>query len=265
MARHLPGARVFATGSFRLWYNAWQDGAQVGGGSEQGLLNGVVSLAQWQIVRDTQAGRDIAWLQAMGADAVIVPQPGSGEIFHEYAAPGKFAGHLPVLHDDGQGTIVYRVPRRFPARARVVETRRVGNLEPIPVSESNRPALEAYVAAIESGPDRAVEMRWESPASLRVRARLDPGQSLLVQESFDPSWRAWCEGRPVPVHADVAGFMRVDASPGDREVHLIFQLPAENAIGRALALASLAVAALLVAAPAVRLLCCAPWGGSGAR
>src|SRR5262249_49881820 len=48
MAEHLPGARALATGSVRFWYDAWRDNPQIGGGSEQGVLNQIVGLAYLQ-------------------------------------------------------------------------------------------------------------------------------------------------------------------------------------------------------------------------
>jgi hypothetical protein len=40
--KNMPDARAYPTGSVRFWYDTWHDLAQVGGGSEQGLLNGQV-------------------------------------------------------------------------------------------------------------------------------------------------------------------------------------------------------------------------------
>ena len=225
MARNMPGARAFVTGSLRLWYNAWHDGEQVGGGSEQGLLNGTLALAQWQVTRDLEPGRDIQWLQAAGADAVVVHQRGSEEIFQEFASPGKFAGILPVLYDSGHGDVIYRVPRRFPAHARVVDRSRMEALRPIPVSDYDRAELAAYVEAVEKGPDRAVEMAWGGMQSIRLRAMFGPGEELLVQESYDPDWRAYSGGLRLEIRKDVAGFMLVDTPPGDREVCLLFKVP----------------------------------------
>jgi hypothetical protein len=223
MARNQPGARAFVTGSLRLWYNVWHDGEQVGGGSEQGLLNGTLALAQWQVTRDIEPGRDIQWLQAVGADVVVVHQRESDEIFQEFAAPGKFAGRLQVLYDNGRGDIIYRVPRRFPAHARVVDRQRVAALRPIPVSDHDRDELAAYVAAVENGPDRSVEMRWEGVQAIRLRASLQPGEALLVQESYDPAWRAYAGGRRLPIRKDAAGFMLVDPPPGEQEIRLEFR------------------------------------------
>ncbi|MGP8243409.1 MAG: hypothetical protein ACLQVN_02700 [Bryobacteraceae bacterium] len=243
IARNLPGARVLAAGSMRFWYDAWHDGEQVGGGSDQGLVNGMLLLAQWQVTRDAEAdmARDIAWLQGVGADAILVNQANSREIFHDYAAPAKFAGILPVIYDNRQGDVIYRVPRRAPAHARVVETSRVAGLAAIPITNQDSPRIEAYAAAVEQGPDAPVEMHWEGSDALRIRARFDAGESLLVEESFDTGWRARCDGKRLTIRKDVAGNMLVDVPPGDREVRLAFELPLENLAGRGLTAVSLAL------------------------
>ncbi|MBI3697935.1 MAG: hypothetical protein HY238_24265, partial [Acidobacteria bacterium] len=72
MARYLPDARTLATGSVRFWYNAWYDLAQIGGGSEQGLLNPAAELAQRQILASENTPASIQWLLALGVDAAIV-------------------------------------------------------------------------------------------------------------------------------------------------------------------------------------------------
>lgn len=248
IAAHLPGSRVFATGSLRFWYDAWKDGAQVGGGSDQGLLNGTLSMVQWQVIRDAAAGRDIAWLKAVGADAIAVHQPPSAVIFFEYTDPRKFAGVLPAIFDDGNGDVLYAVPRRFPSRARIVNLEEIERLGPIPVSNENRADIEAYVRAVEEGPAREVEMRRDAPESIVLRARLDPGEALLVQESYDPAWRAYAAGRVLPISKDAAGFMLVHAPPGGEEIRLMFETPLENRIGGVLTLLSV-IAALLFARP----------------
>jgi len=223
MARNLPGARGFVTGSLRLWYNVWHNGEQVGGGSEQGLLNQVLAVAQWQVTRDIEPGRDIQWLQAVGADVVVVHQRESDEIFQEFAAPQKFRGRLEVLYDDGRGDIIYRVPRRFAAHARIVDRKKMVGRRPIPLSDNDRAELAAYVEVVENGPDRAVEMRWDGVQAIRLRASVREGEALLVQESYDPAWRAYLGGRPLTIRKDAAGLMLVDVPPGEHDVRLVFR------------------------------------------
>ena len=252
VAKNLPGSRVFAAGSTRFWYNAWHSLPQVGGGSEQGVLNLASVVAQWMVTGDPNPELPIAWLQAVGADAVIVHDERSQEIYHDFPHPRKFAGRLPVLYDSGEGDVIYRVPRRYPGLARVVETRRLDAVPPFstqPTNESVRP----YADAVEQGPDRRVRWRREGTRVMHVSGTLGEGESFLVQESYDPYWRAYGEGRRLPVRKDPMGFLLIEAPPGGHDIRLVFELPLENLLGRILsAAAGAAVIALFVLALAKR-------------
>ena len=123
----------------------------------------------------TRARHCLAAGRGRGCDRAAPAE--SEELLQDFTAPRKFIGRLPVLYDDGRGDVVYRVPRRFPAHARVVEKRRMEAARPIPVSNDDGRELAAYVEAVEHGPDRAVEMRWEGSDAIRLRASLGEGDA----------------------------------------------------------------------------------------
>jgi uncharacterized membrane protein YfhO len=66
---------------------------------------------------------------------------------------------------------------------------------------------------------------------IRIRTRVETGQLLLVQETYDVAWHAYSGGRAVPVECDALGFMLLDPGPGDHEVLLQFEPPLENRAG----------------------------------
>jgi hypothetical protein len=234
--KNMPDARAYPSGSVRFWYDAWHDLAQLGGGSDQGLLNGAA--AQWEINLGAKPEPAILWMQCMGVDAIYVSDTRSQEMFKDFEHPQKFAGVLPVLYDDRQGNTLYQVPRRFPARARVVETRKLNALKP-PRFNDDVEYLGAYAGVIEKGPDSAPTLARDGTDAMRVRATVEPGQSIVVQESWDPAWQAWAGGKQLPVRKDAMGFMAVDPPPGDREIRLAFVTPLENRVGRVATLATL--------------------------
>ena len=242
--KNMPDARTLSSGSVRFWYDAWHDLTEIGGGSDQGILNGQVEPAQWETNLGPAARPSILWMQSMGVDLIYVSDARSQEVFKDFTFPKKFEGALPVAYDDNQGNIIYRVPRRYPARVRVVDTAQLNAVKQ-PRFNDDVDYLQAYVDAIEKGPDAPAVLTRDGTDAMRVRAPLQPGQSILVQESYDPAWHAWSDGKPLPVHKDAMGMMVVDAPPGDREVYLAFITPLENQVGRALTLLSiLALAAL---------------------
>ena len=248
--KNLPDARVAATGSVRFWFDAWHDLAQLGGGSEQGLWNQRVSNAHWELLLGPVAEPAILWMQCLGVDAVYVSSRGSQEVYHDARYPEKFAGVLPVLYDDDGGDVIYAVPRRWPVRARVVETSRLDALQ-TPEGNSDMPRLWAYADVIERGPDAPVILTREGTDAMRIQARVEPGQSIVVQESYDPAWQAWSQGRRLRLRPDAIGFMVIEASPGDQPILLRFATPLENQVGRVLTLLTI-LALLSLFASAVR-------------
>ncbi len=246
MAAHLPQARTFVVGSVRFWWDTWHDLAQVGGGSDQGLLNTKVVPATWEILLGPNPELAVRWLTALGADAVIVSEKRSEEIFHDFPAAQKFSGALPVLYDDGLGNVIYRIPRRFASLARVVDRAQMRALEPL--QQTNLDLLRAYTAVIEEGPDSAATTAWSGPDELRVHARVAAGQSILVQVTYDPAWHAYAAGEALPVHRDRgADFSVIEAPPGDQDIAFVFETPLENRIGYVVTLIAMVIAAVLLA------------------
>jgi hypothetical protein len=244
---NMPEARTFPVGSVRFWLDAWRDLPELGGGSEQGVLNELTERANWNVRLSPNTELSVLWLQAMGVDAVYSYDDRSQEVFRgDYANPKKFDGVLPVIYDDQAGNRIYRVARRFPVLARVVEQQRLNALEP-PTGNEDMRRVRAYVEAIEQGPPAAVILVREGSDALRVQAHIAPGESLVVQESYDPAWQAWCNGRRLPVRADAMGMMALDPPPGDPQIRLVFSMPLENRLGWFLTAATLAALLILLA------------------
>ena len=248
MNAHMPQARTFVAGSIRFWWDAWHDLAQTGGGSEQGVMNPHTMEAQWEIVLGAHPELGGAWLQALGADAVIMNGPRSREMYHDFKFPDKFAGVLPVLDDDGQGDVIYGVPRRYASLARVVDRARMRAVEP--VEQTNLDSLRAYNAVVEGGPDSPTTTVWRGTDEIDVHARVGAGQSVLVETTYDRAWHAYAEGKALPVYQDRgADFSVIDAPPGEHDIRLVFEMPLENRIGWLLTALSLGMVAALVTQP----------------
>jgi hypothetical protein len=248
VARNMPGERLFTTGTVRFWYNVWNDLPDVAGRAEQGLLNMYTNPAYYEITGENPADDAIRWLQAFGASGVIVHDAKSTEIYHDYPKPEKYKGVLPVAWDSGEGDYIYRVPRRYAARARVVSSPMPAPLGPMEAVQPD--LLAAYVDWIEKGP--AVEPSYirESTDRIRVRARIGENQGLVVQDTYDPAWRAYSlRGERLQVTPDPLGMIFVHTPPGDHELLLALEPPLENLWGRVLTgLAALALAVLVLAA-----------------
>lgn len=247
LKQNAPDLRVAANGSVRFWFNAWHDLAQLGGGSEQGVLNQLVIPPQWEIAGGPAAEPAILWLKCLGVDAVGVHQAPTQEVYRDVEHPKKFAGVLPVLWESGQGDTLYRIPRRFPGIARVVDASRAGSLRPFTSLDPIEP-LRMYADWVENGPDSPARTRWEGADVLHVQASVKAGQAILVQATYDPCWQAHSAGRRLPIRKDVMGLMLIEAPPGDHDLKLVFELPLENQVGRIVTLLTMATMLGLVIA-----------------
>jgi hypothetical protein len=245
MARKMPDARAMTAGGVRFWYNVWHDLPQLGGGSEQGLMNQVTMPAQWQVLLGPEWDQTKMWLEILGCDAILVNEKHSKDVYRDYQYPEKFAGRFPVLHDDKAGNIIYAVPRRYPSLARVVDRSLIETLPAIP-GNGDFPSLAAWHAAVEQGPEAPTATRWEGTDILHVTAPVADNQSVFVQVTYDKNWRAYSHGRRLPIRNTKLGLMLIDAPAGTQEVRLEFPTPFANWLGRFVTLLSLiATAALL--------------------
>jgi hypothetical protein len=181
---------------------------------------------------------------AFGVDAILVHDKTSQEVYHDYAEPRRFA-RLPVLLDDHAGDVIYRVPRRFPDLARVVDTSQVRSLPAITLAGDPR-TLHAYAEALETGPDSRALTEWRNTGTMRIRADIAAGQSLVVQVTYDPQWRAEAGGASLEIRKDALGQMLIAAPPGRHDIRLVFDTPLENRIGQFISLFSAFVAIVLL-------------------
>jgi len=230
VAQNLPGARTFVTGSTRFWWDAWFDNAEVGGGSDQGLINPNPGIATWENVATADSEYAVRWLKALGADAVVVADSHSQDAYRDFQHPYKFAGVLPVLFDDHQGNVVYQVPRRYSSLARVVDRAGIYKFKPID-RVTYHDQLRAYSDFVEGGPDVPTSTRWNGTDSISVHAPVQTGQSILLQVTYDPAWRAYSGKTELPIKPDGMDFMAIDAPPGTQDVTLVFTTPLGNRVG----------------------------------
>ncbi len=254
MHQNAPGQRALATGSIRFWYDVWHDLPQMDGGSQQGLLNPNIVTAQYRILRGNDMKLTRLWLTALAVDIAIIPEKMSKEFYHDLSEEiaAMWRKEFPILRDDGEGNIFYRIERRSSGIARIVGTKGISNLPAIP-AEGEQSALEAYVAAIEAelpAGDANGRLRMTRPNTdaINIDVTLSQGESVLVQENYDSAWRAYSDGRLVNIERDPIGFMVVHLPSGNHSLAILFEPTLESYIGRILSCISLIIVLMLVVA-----------------
>jgi hypothetical protein len=228
---HLPGERLLPSGSLRFWFDAWFDNAQMTGGSEQGLLNRLIPLVNYQITAGDRGDLALLWMQSMGVDAVVVADKTSRDAYRDFHYPANFRSLLEPLYDNGHGTVVYRVPRWQPGMGRVVDRGRMQAL-PAPLTFYDVDKLRKYASIVEEPHESRASVRWNGFDEFTIEATMAGGQSLLIQETYDPYWRAYEHGRRLPVRPDPLNFMLIDVPEGTHDVDMRFETPLENRLGQ---------------------------------
>ena len=246
VASNLPGERVMASGSIRFWYDAWFDLPQTMGGSDQGMLNQGLPASVYQIYHHDRGDISVLWLQALGTSAVIVPDATSPEVYHDYNFAGKFRGLVPTIFDDQHGTAIYRIPRIYRSIGRVVDRAKIMATVAM-TSGVDVEALKNYVSVIEA-PQPETSVTWSGFDAVRINANVAAGQVVLLQETYDPEWRAYENGKQLPIRPEqTLGFMLIDPGPGNHLIEMRFDTPVANRMGQVLlAISLLATGGLLM-------------------
>jgi len=231
---HLPGERVLPAGSARFWFDVWNDNAQADGGSDQGMLNQGIPAAMYQILHGERGDLAVLWLQALGTDAVIVGDKNSLDAYRDYGSPYKFRDVAQSIYDDGHGTVVYRMPRVHPGLARLVDSAQIKALQPIHGGD-DLDGLTKYVATIEDAGKPEAKSIWRGFDEVDIQATATPGQSVLLQETWDPAWHAYDNGKELAVRVEpLMDFMLIDVPEGAHNIQMRFETPLENRFGQVL-------------------------------
>jgi len=249
VAGSLPGQRVMMTGSMATWLDAFTDSPQLDAQSYSTAPNQLQQLAQYAVfsgqgMGERDAEYSILWLKAFGAQAVAVPGPQSPEYWRPFAHPRKFDGVLPVLWREDDTTI-YRVPQASTSLAHVLRPGQLVRRRPYDGMDVEE--LRQYVAALDNPPAQA-SFEWRGANQAAIRARLEPGQAISVQITFDRGWRARANGASCVVRRDGIGLMVVEPDCfGQCEITLDYDGGREAAACRAASIATLLLVAGSVA------------------
>jgi len=256
LGRHAAHSRVFLRGGYLFWLSAWTNVQAVDGGASQGLVNKLLFGASygitWSEKPATAKDRERArlWLDALGADYVVVSKPESREIYHDFIDPDKFDSWEKV-YDSGAGEVIYRVPRRNPGIVQVIAD--PGPCAGRGAGEPGLAELAACTGTFRSFDRERPALTWQDNTRLEVNASTRAEEVVLLQVTHHPSWRAFEGLRELPVERTAVGHMVVrPAGPGHHRILLEFRSLAGERFGRWVSVLALAGGMGLAAADRIR-------------
>jgi hypothetical protein len=245
--QHMVGKRVYATGSTGFWLNAFTDTPQVVGCCDQGRSMPALAAVPYLVHSLTTPEKTrlaITWLQAMGAHAMIVNGPESGDDYKDYKEPERFQGVVPELHRE-RGDVIYQVPQRSASLAHVLHAGEATTLQPTGIA--TEADVIRYVAAIEDPGRPEAQCTWSDPGHAIIRANLSKNDVISVQVAYFSGWKANSGGRPRTIFADGIGFILIRPEcDGDCKIDLHWTGPSDYYIAALVSLAGLAIVALLL-------------------
>jgi hypothetical protein len=235
---NMPGRRVFAPGTVGFWMNAFSDTPMIVGGFDNGIRNQLLWGVNYQIYAGDKLEYAVAWLRALGCDAIVGGDPGSGEVYHPYKYPAKLHALRELWRDGAEA--IYAVPR---ARSSLAHALRAGDLvREAPPSYYVEP-LRPFLAALDDPSLPDARFQWRNSSAATVSANLRPGLLLYVQIAWDQGWHARVNGAPRGTWADALGQMVVDPRcSGPCTVELAWDGGVEMRVARILSPAALVAA-----------------------
>lgn len=200
--QHLAGQRVYVTGSDSFWWNTFTDVPQVIGCCDQGEALTVLANVPFLITSPTGPYHEIltkAYLQTLGAQAIVVAGPQSSDTYKDIKAPERFDNMLPVLHRE-LGDTIYAVPQRTASLAHVVKPGEV-----IPAAATPYQVYD-YSLVIENPLRPAADFQWTGNGAAAIHADLTRSDVITVQVPWFAGWKAYVGERRIPISADGLGF-----------------------------------------------------------
>ena len=189
------------------------------------------------------------WLNALAVD-VTIPEKASKEIYHDVTEEiaGMWRKEFPILRDDGEGNIYYRVYRRIPGTVRIVETARMKNLPTVP-NQPEHDSLRAYVRAIDAIPAVGDRLQIERPNTdqMGLKVYRSLGNPFYLRKLSIPDGTGTPAINRFRSKRTRTGFMLAASGARNTTDHVAVELAAEIRIGLFLSLLSVIIAGVLIA------------------
>jgi len=181
------GERVFLPGNYGFYLNWFSDVWQHRGGLFQASTHYWPDHIHYQMANGEDGEIAEAWLKAMNAKYAVVTGSASSELYREMKHLERFEDYKKVYFEGGD--MIYEVPLVRPSPAKPVNIEAMRGIV-TPTKADDKPALLDYVEWVERSSPYELAFKMLNHDRYSIRGYLDSGESVLVQMTADPGWKA---------------------------------------------------------------------------
>lgn len=206
MADQHPGGRIFTTGGLRFRLNAWFPVHQLGGTFESGLRNRIAVDHYYQVrtgeasKRGEESQDALRELTASGVEYVVTHDQDSQEYYKDIKNPAQFESIGRLVFEATEHDRVYRLPFRSLAH--------LARREELP-KDKYKESLPRYFEALNDPARPVLAMREVHPSLWEITGPVPAGFEVSVAMNEDPGWRAYQDGKEIPVRANGLGMIEL--------------------------------------------------------
>jgi len=231
------GQRVYLTGSGNFWLNIFTPEVPQLRGIADGAAQPWVRHAFYQIYYGDKEGIALDWLKIYNVEYILVNFPGSRDAFQDFRVPEKFQGLEKVY--ENQGDVVYHIPLKNSDLAQIVQKTQLEGLVK-PAKGDDEPIIRTIAEVYDTQAKKVEDFKWLNNQEFIVRAQLNDDEAILVQESWDPGWRAFAGDKKIKVEKDVIGNMYVTPkTKGEVEIRFVHGKTKDQWLGYLITLATI--------------------------
>lgn len=210
------GERVFLAGNYAFYLNYFTNIWQLRGALYQAKTHWWPEHIYYQLNHGKSKDIALAWLKISNIRYLVVNTPTSRELFKDFKVMDKF-DDLKLVWEN-RGDLVYEVPLLDSAPVKIVNRENWGKLETPKKADDKEPIL-AYNQALDQSKQGSFEVINND--TYQLKAKLEPGEAILVQLTYDLGFKAKSNLGRVKVTKDVLGFiLLIPGKAGEQEITL---------------------------------------------
>ncbi|MDP3888427.1 MAG: hypothetical protein Q8Q24_00130 [bacterium] len=210
------GERVYTAGNYGFYLNWFSDVWQLRGGLYQAKTHYWPEHIFYQVNHGTNPEIALDWLKISNIKYLVVNTVASRELYKDYEVPDKFLD-LPEVYNEG-GDIIYQIPLKDSSPAKLVDLKFLEKYK-VPKKADDKMPIQSYANWLDQS--QPVDFEVINNDTFKLKGRINPGQAILVQMTYDRGFQASSGKGSVKISKDPLGFMILTSGQtGDFEITL---------------------------------------------